>query len=191
MSLRFLHSKSPQITSSVEEGHPLLFRLEQSESRRCLKSRPPPRQARNLRRMGAGLRKSSLQRLLLREKKHIAPSPLSVAFALGSGHLPIVPIAGAPLSKMPFTTKDASTIYHLRAGAVGSLGVYPQICDTRESPLDRGGLVVSLWEALFVASQKWIPFPTALVSNLLPAALAEARLHFAHEELVSRKVLRP
>ena len=34
----------------------------------------------------------------------------------------------------------------------------------RESPLCFGG-VERLWEALFVVSQKWVPFPTALLNS--------------------------
>ena len=40
--------------------------------------------------------------------------------------------------------------------------------DTRESPPLYAG--VSLWESLFVVSQKWIPFPTALIFGLENAA---------------------
>ena len=43
---------------------------------------------------------------------------------------------------------------------VGLRGLSNHFCDARESPLYMGG--VSLWEALFVVSQKW-SFPTGLV----------------------------
>ena len=39
---------------------------------------------------------------------------------------------------------------------------FPQPLDTRESPLDMGRLVFGRRE-LLVVSQRWIPFPTALL----------------------------
>ena len=47
-------------------------------------------------------------------------------------------------------------------------GFISHFCDTSLNPLFIWGL--SLWEALFVVSQKWIPFPTALRSFDLGSA---------------------
>ena len=44
-------------------------------------------------------------------------------------------------------------------------GDYPDFPDTRESPPYKRG--VSLWEALSVVSQKWIPFPSALFKRII------------------------
>ena len=53
----------------------------------------------------------------------------------------------------------------MRPGCGITRGLFNHFCDTRESPPFFWG--VGLWEALFVVSRQWIPFPTHPVRGVL------------------------